>query len=137
RTDMVNGTMYSLPDRTENDTTDPWLVFRPYDRWDFKTEYGKLLDLTGIENQQVLVRFENQIAIYNAVDEMTDTGRNPDASVNGYGGIFKRRPRTFSQTDMGYIGSQSFQMVNNEYGHFIVDTKRGQIFRIQPGGRGL
>src|SRR5699024_1867394 len=129
--------MYSLQDNTENGYIDPWLIYRPLDRHEFPKDYGDLIELRGIETAQVLGRFENQTVIFNAVDELTDNGSNPDAAYLGDGGIFVRRPRTFSNTDLGYAGSQTQQMVSCEYGHFFVDAKRGQIFSLKPGGKGI
>jgi len=63
------------------------------------------------------------------VDGVTESNRDL-----GTGGIFARRPRTFNNTDLGYLGTQSSTILSCEYGHFIVDTSRGQIFRINPNG---
>lgn len=137
RTDAPSGTMYSLPDNSENGYTDPWLTFRPLDKYEFPTSYGDLVELKGIETGAVLGRFENQTVIFNAVDTIVDDGSNPDTQILGTGGIFARRPRTFAETDLGYAGSQSFQMVSSEYGHFFPDAKRGQVFKVNIGGNGM
>lgn len=134
--DSPNGVMYSLPDNSENDLIDPWLIYRPLDFYQFPTDYGKLKELRGIETSQVLGRFENQTAIFNAVDVLVD-GITPEQRALGNGGIFARRPVTFAQTDLGYAGSQSTEMVSCEYGHFFVDSKRGQVFQINSGGKGI
>lgn len=134
--DSPNGVMYSLPDNSENDSYDPWLIYRPLDFYEFPTDYGKLVELRGIETTQVLGRFENQTAIFNAVDILVD-GITPEQKNLGNGGIFARRPVTFSQTDLGYAGSQTTAMVSCEYGHFFADAKRGHVFFVQPGGKGI
>lgn len=131
-TDMPNGTIYTLPDNSENSIMDPWLVFRPRDRFDFKAQHGKLIGITPIENKQVLGSFEDQTVIFDAVDTLVDDGQ---AAVLGDAGIFRRRPRTFANTDLGYMGTQTNQMLSTELGHFKVDAERGQIFRILPGGK--
>jgi hypothetical protein len=135
--DRPNGVMYSLPDNEENNLNEPWLIYRPFDFYEFPTNYGKLKDLRGIENAQVLARFENQTAIYNAVDVTVETGQQVTSNNLGNGGIFARRPVTFSQTDLGYMGSQTSEMVSCEFGHFFVDAKRGYVFKIAPGGKGI
>ena len=134
--DEPNGVIYSLADNNENELTEPWLVFRPLDKYEFSTAYGKLVELRGIETQQMLARFENQSAIFNAVDVLVD-GITENTAQLGTGGIFARRPVTFADTDLGYAGSQSFDMVSNEYGHFYTDAKRGQIIQVMPGGKGI
>lgn len=134
--DAPNGVIYSLGDNNENELTEPWLVFRPLDKYEFSSSYGKLVELRGIETAQMLARFENQTAIFNAVDVLVD-GITQDTADIGTGGIFARRPVTFADTDLGYAGSQTFDMVSCEYGHFFPDAKRGQVFQVPPGGKGL
>lgn len=135
--DRPNGVMYSLPDNEENNLNEPWLIYKPLDFYEFPSDYGKLIDLKGIENNQVLCRFENQTAIYNSVDVTVETGQSISGNYLGNGGIFSRRPVTFSETDLGYMGSQTSNMVSCEYGHFFVDAKRGYVFRIETGGKGV
>lgn len=134
RHNMPNGVMYSLPKSDENVQDNPWLIYRPNDVYEAPTNYGKLINLKEIETAQVLGRFENTSIIFNAVDEITDTGQSPDA---GTGGIFLRRPRTFSNTSLGYAGSQTHQMISTQHGHFFLDAKRGQVFMLAPGGKNL
>lgn len=134
--DSPNGVMYSLPDNSENDFSDPWLIYRPLDFHQFDTDYGKLRELRGIESAQVLGRFDNQTVIFNAVDVLVDGITSAQRNL-GTGGVFARRPVTFSETDLGYAGSQTTEMVSCEFGHFFVDAKRGQVFQIQPGGKGI
>lgn len=135
--DRPNGVMYSLPDNDENQLNEPWLIYRPLDFYEFPTSYGKLKDLRGIESVQILGRFENQTAIFNSVDVTVETGQDVSGQSLGNGGIFARRPVTFSQTDLGYMGSQTSEMVSSEFGHFFPDTKRGYIFKINTGGKGV
>lgn len=135
--DRPNGVMYSLPDNEENQLNEPWLIYRPLDFYEFPTSYGKLKDLRGIEGAQVLGRFENQTAIFNSVDVTVETGQDISGQVLGNGGIFARRPVTFSQTDLGYMGSQTSEMVSSEFGHFFTDAKRGYVFKVDAGGKGM
>lgn len=128
-----NGVRWSLPDNSEKDLTEPWLTFRPYDFHNFPSSYGDLIDLKGIESNRVLARFTDQTAIYNVVDFQV----GGITSESGDGHMFARPPRTFTETDLGYLGSQTTQVVSTEYGHFFPDTERGQIFRIDPAGEGL
>jgi hypothetical protein len=132
-----NGVIYSLPDVTENSLFDPWLIYRPLDFYEFPKTYGKLKELRGVESAQVLARFENTVAIFNAVDTIVDDGSRPEAPFLGDGGVFARRPVTFSETDLGYGGTQTSLSVSCEFGHFHVDAKRGQVVQILPGGKGI
>jgi hypothetical protein len=133
--DKPNGVMYSLPDNEENNLNEPWLIYRPFDFYEFPTKYGKLKDLKGIEGGQVLARFENQTAIFNSVEVTVETGQKVENNNMGAG--FSRRPVTFIETDLGYLGTQTTQLVSSEAGHFFADAKRGQFFKIQPGGKGI
>lgn len=137
RTDAPNGVISSLPDNSENNFVDPWLIFRPNDKYEFPTKYGKLNGIKGIESEQVLAVFDNTTAIFNAVDQLVDEGSRPETREVGLGGIFARRPRVFTETELGYAGSQHFPILSCEFGHFIVDSERGHIFRIAPGGKDL
>ena len=135
RNDKPNGIMWSQPDNSENNYNDPWLNFKPLDFFEFPTSWGKLKDLKTIENEQILVRFENTTALYNTVDMTIDDGRNPES--RNLISAFARRPMLYSETDLGFGGTSSTQSVSCEFGHFHVDTKRGQILHIPPGGKGM
>lgn len=135
-TDMPNGTMYSEQDRSENRVVDPWLIFKPLNKYEFETSYGKLIEMRGVENRQMLARFENTALIFNAVDTLVDNGVTAEIGDSGVFEGFRRRPRTFTDTDLGYMGTQTKAMVSCEFGHFYADAKRGQVFKIAPGGQG-
>jgi hypothetical protein len=128
-----NGVYYSLPDNTENSLSDPWMVFRANDTFEFPTSYGKLKSLEGIEGDVILGRFENTVAFFNSTDvAVQGIALNEDAFGNG--GIFKRsKPRTFSNTELGYGGTQSSELASCEFGHFHVDAKRGQVMQMTEG----
>ena len=131
-----NNVMYSKADINDNSITEPWLVYKPNDTYVFPASFGELKSLKGIESDQILVTLENTTAIYNPVDTFVNglTENNQDL---GTGGVFAKRVKTFSDTDLGYIGSQSRQTLSTEFGHYIVDAKRGQVFMIFPGGQGF
>lgn len=131
-----NGIVYSQQDNSEVSLSDPWLVFKPFDTYQFDTDYGKLISMGNIESQQVLARFENNMAIFNAVDVLKDR-ITPDNEELGMGGMFAQRPVQFSFTDLGETGSQHRTMVSSEFGHFWVDAKRGKVFQLQPNGQNL
>lgn len=131
-----NGVVWSQQDNSEQDLRDPWLVYKPLDKYQFSTDYGRLIDLTGIESYQVLGRFENNALIFNAVDTIADRMTEATA-VLGTGGIFATRPTEFSHTELGETGSQHTDLVTTEFGHFWTDAKRGTIFQLHPNAKGL
>jgi hypothetical protein len=136
QSDNRNTVMYSKQDINENSLTEPWLIYRPNDYYIFPAAHGELRALKGIENNQVLGLFDNRSLIFNAVDFYVN-GIDQSNSELGTGGVFSKRPRTFADTDLGYIGSQNNTILSNEFGHFIVDAKRGQIFNIKPNGQNV
>ena len=131
-----NSMTYSMQDNSEISLNDPWLVFKPFNIHQFRTDYGKLISMSSIESQQVLVRFENNMAMFNAVDPLRDRV-NPQSEELGLAGMFQTRPVEFSHTELGETGTQHRAIVSCEFGHFWVDAKRGKIFHLQPNGSGL
>ncbi|MEN6293781.1 MAG: hypothetical protein ABFD07_17415, partial [Methanobacterium sp.] len=134
--DAPNGVIYSLQDSSEQDITDPWLIYRPFDFHQFPTSSGKLIDLKGIESTQILGRFENQVVLFNAIDVLRER-LTVDNKELGSGGIFASRPLEYKMTDLGYAGTQHKAMVSNEFGHFWCDAKRGQVFQVDQNGKNL
>lgn len=136
--DVANGVVWSRFDNTETNNYDPWLSFRPLDNYIFPTNYGELIDMSALESQQVLARFENQAVVFNAVDTLADRITDNTISKNlGTGGIFETRPMEFSKTDLGETGTQHYSMVQTQFGAFWVDAKRGRVFQIPPGAKQL
>lgn len=133
---IPNGVIYSQPDNSEISLDNPWLTFKPYDETLFKTSYGKLIQLKSIESEQVLGLFENNAVIFNAVDTLRDR-INPDNESLGTGGIFATRPSEFTHSELGDNGTQHKSIVSTEFGHFIVDSKRGKINQILPNAKGI
>ncbi len=105
-----------------------WRIFKPASRFDFPENYGKLISLDGIETQQVLARFENKTLLYNTLL----TAPSSVAQIYLGKSLFSRTvpPVDYADTDAGYIGSQHKMLLKTEYGHIIVDSKRGDIHII-------
>ena len=135
--DMPNGIIASLPDNTENTLYDPWLIYRPLDSFEFPSNYGKLKDIIDAESQSILVRFENTSVLYNKVDTKVDDGGQVSTKVLGGSSFFQRRSTSFHNTRLGYGGTQNFASISNEYGHFYVDAKRGQVIQVPSSGAGM
>jgi hypothetical protein len=133
---LDNFVIYSRQDVSENSLFDPWLAYRPIDAYNFSQSYGRLVSMKGIESLQLVALFENGFEIFGSVDVLADR-LTPETKNLGTGGIFAGRPVSFNKTDTGHQGSQHNMMLSCEAGHFWVDAKRGKVFGLQPGGKGL
>lgn len=131
-----NGVAWSEVDASENNMDDPWLMYKPLNNDEFPASNGLLIRLKSIESEQLLGLFENQVALFNAIDVLKER-LTPENIELGTGGLFAGRAIEFNKTDLGFTGSQSTEIISNEYGHFWVDTKRGHVFMVQPNGSGL
>jgi hypothetical protein len=130
--DSPNGVIYSLQDNSENDFVDPWQIYRPLDKHQFPTSYGKLIDLSGVGSGMLFGRFENTSVLFNKINEYREAQTAADREA-GTGSIFDLRPIEFGRTELGYTGSTSYQMISNEYGYFYADAERGQVFMYAGG----
>lgn len=130
-----NGVIWSREDVSENSQTDPWLTYKPMDYHEFPTKNGKLIHMKRIESEQLLVRFEDQVSLHNAIDVIRE--RTTGSTELGTGGLFATRPLEYNTTDLGYSGTQSTEIISCEFGHFWVDVKRAQVFQTDPNGRNL
>ena len=128
-----NAVIVSQTDNDENSPVDPWLIFKPLDWFEFSAEYGKLIELKGIENGQILARFEDRQLILNAVDNLADR-MLPQTKELGTGGVFNTRPKESNVSDLGFMGTQHHQMLSTPFGHITVDAKRGKIHLTSSQG---
>lgn len=131
----INSGIYSLPDVNENSITEPWLVYRPNDRFTLESKYGDLINIKGIESDQILMFYENALQLQNSTNPFTDGSTEYNREL-GNGGIFAKRALTLRSTDIGYGGTQSKQTLSCEFGHFYADANRGQVFNY-TGGQNL
>lgn len=132
-----NGVAWSDMDSNEESLSNPWLIFRSMNNYRFPFSFGKLVSLDNIESNVVLGRFTDNLTIFNAVDVLRDRV-NVDNAPMGNGGIFASgRPQQFSNTELGETGTQHKEFITTEFGHYWVDARRGKVFHLQPGGKGL
>lgn len=106
-----------------------WLIYRPISFFDFPQNYGELVSLDGIQDRQVLARFENKSLLYNVLY----TNRvNTGGQVYLGQSLFSTGtpPLDFAETDLGYVGTQHKFLLKIPQGQITVDAKRGQIFLI-------
>lgn len=127
-----NSGIYSLPDVNENSITEPWLLYRPNDKFTLESRYGKLVNMKGIESGQILMYFEDALQLQNPVNPNFDGSTQYNSDL-GNGGLFAKRALTIRSTDIGYGGSQSKQTLSCEFGHFHADLERGQVFNYLGG----
>ena len=111
------------------ETKNNWLVYKPISRIDFPKNYGLLVSVDGIENTQVLVRFENKTQLYNTLL----TAPTSVADVYLGKSLFTTTvpPWDYADTDLGYIGTQNKFLLKTEHGDITIDALRGQIFLIK------
>lgn len=108
-----------------------WLIYKPVSYFDFPLNYGKLVSLEGIENKEVIARFENRMVVYNSMLILNTS--NPQAAYIGNDTLFKSAPPVdLYDTDGGYAGTQHKFFIKTENGHISIDAKRGQIMVIPP-----
>lgn len=133
--DFRNGVISSEIDRTESSTSEPWLIYKPFNIYEFDSSLGKLVDLKGIESFKMLARFENQYMIINPLDTLRERidGYNREVGV----GIFQQRPIETTKSEIGYAGTQHREMVSCEFGRFFVDAVRGQVLMMPTGSNSV
>jgi len=114
---------------TTNSSVNNWLTYRATSYFDFPQNYGKLTSLDGVDNRQVLARFENKSLLYNA---MYTTQTNTGGQVYLGQSLFSRTnpPLDFGETDLGYVGSQHKFLLKIPEGQISIDAKRGQVFLL-------
>lgn len=127
QSDFPNRIIYSeKANREEN--RDNWLNFPTAHYYDFDKSYGKIVGIHGIDNERLLIRFENGIQVWNT--RITIPSSSPyEVSLQG-SGIFGQPPLEFSKTNVGYGGSQHIAFEKTKVGMFYADAKRGHIFRF-------
>lgn len=109
-------------------TKNSWLIYKPTSYKDFPLNYGRLVSLDGIENREVIARFENRTVSYNTM--LTLQTSIPNAAYLGSPELFSQPPVDLSDTDGGYAGTQHKMFIKTEHGHISIDAKRGQIMVI-------
>ncbi len=119
--DFTHRVIYSDPNK--------WRIYKALSNFDFPKNYGKLTSIDSINNNMVLVRFENKSYIYNALTTIrTSTG---STAYLGNQDVFRSAPPIdFGETDLGYAGSQHHMLIRTEAGHLFADAKRGSLFLI-------
>jgi hypothetical protein len=130
-----NAWIWSEKDNNENSLTDPWLIYKPLNFYEDKSNKGELIDLKSIESDQFFGRYEDQLQLFNQVSNVADAinGQNKELGT----GFLYARPIDFKKSDLGFAGTQNTEFVSTPYGHYFTDAKRGRIFRVDQNGGNL
>jgi hypothetical protein len=131
-----NFIIYSNQDNSETDLADSWLSYKPNNSFQFSSEFGKLISVLGIESEKMLAKFTNGVSIFGSIDVLKERIA-PENRMLGAGGIFASRTVSFNKTELGHAGSQHYETLSCEFGHFWADARRGKIFQLLPNGEGL
>lgn len=135
RNHQPNAWIWSEKDVNENSLINPWLIYKPLNWTEDKSNKGKLIDLRSIESEQFLGRFENQLQLYNTIDNLAEriTPQNKETGT----GFFYQRPIEFKATELGFLGTQNTDICSTPYGHFWADAKRGRICQLDQNGKSV
>lgn len=135
RNNQPNAWIWSEKDVNENSLINPWLVYKPLNWFEDKSNKGKLIDLRNIESEQFLGRFENQLQLYNTIDNLAEriTPQNKETGT----GFFYQRPIEFKTAELGFAGTQNTDICSTPYGHFLPDAKRGRIIQLDQNGKSM
>lgn len=117
--DYTHSAIWSDPNR--------WRIYKPLAVKHFSKAYGKLTSIDAINNNAVMVRYENKTQLYNVLQTLNTGTQNV---YLGNANLFSAPPIDFGETDLGYAGSQHKFLLKTEAGHLFVDAKRGYIFLI-------
>jgi hypothetical protein len=109
-----------------------WRVYKPLSVKHLTKVYGKLTSVDTINNNVVMVRFENKTFLHNALQGIqTSSGQ---VAYLGNNTFFSAPPIDFGETDLGYAGSQHRFLLRTENGHLYVDSDRNSIFLVSGNG---
>lgn len=134
--DKENGIIYSQKDDSSSASRSPFLNYKSLDFYNFNKSFGSLIDVKGIESDQLWIRFTDGMTIVGATDTLRDRLTQTNTKL-GIGGIFEERNVSFNKTDLGNAGTQHKVSVSTEFGHYTVDAKRGKIFEVKPNAKGI
>lgn len=134
--DKSNGVIYSQQDDISSANRSPFLNYKSLDLHNFNKSFGDLIDVKGIESDQVWVRFTDGMLLLGAIDHLKDRVTESQRKL-GIGGIFDERAINFNKTELGSAGTQHKVSVSTEFGHYWVDAKRGKVYEMKPNGQGL
>lgn len=131
---LTNRVIYSDKD-SQSISSDKWLTFRPGNYYDFPLTRGRLIDITAIVSERLVIRFQHGAAMHNAMDTLQLNDAR--SIIVGTGGLFAQRPLTFLSGEVGFAGSQNKDIIICEFGTFYVDAERGSIIQFSDGPKDI
>lgn len=131
--DFKNGIIASEIDRTESEISEPWVIYKPLNMYEFSSSLGSLVDVQSIESLRLLARFENQYMLINPIDTLRERVTQYNRAIGT--GIFQQRPIETVKSEIGWGGTQHKTIVTSDIGRFWVDSVRGQVI-LMPLGEG-
>ena len=127
QSNFPNRVIYSEKSSLE-ENFDNWLRYSSLNYKDFDKSNGNMIGVHSLDNNRLLVRFENTFQMWNT--RITLPSNSPlQVSLAG-SGMFTTDPVEFAKTFTGYGGSQHMAFENTKAGTFWVDAKRGSVFKF-------
>ena len=122
-----NRIIYSEKANNE-ENSDNWLKFGSDNYYDFEKANGEIVGINGLDNNRLMVRFENNFQLWNT--RITLPSSSPLQVSMSNSGMFTQDPLEFTRTYLGHGGSQHYAFEQTRVGNFWVDAKRGVVFRF-------
>jgi uncharacterized delta-60 repeat protein len=117
-----NGIIRSLIDSSENNLTDPWLIYKPLDKLELSTEFGALISLEDLGSGVLLARMQKKELLLNSIDTLQKQLSAVSAEI-GTGNVFDGR------IIYSPAGTQTTDYAQTKYGNFSVDAKEGVVYQ--------
>lgn len=128
QSDFPNRIIYSEKSNNE-ENFDNWLKYKANNYYDFDKSNGKITGIDSLENNKIIVRFENTFQMFNT--RITLQSNSPYEVAISNSGMFTQEPIEFSKTNTGNAGSQHIAFEQTPHGSFWVDAKRGEVYQLQ------
>lgn len=120
-----NRIIYSEKSNNE-ENFDNWFKFSANNYYDFDKTKGKLIGIDSLDNNRILLRFENSFQIFNT--RITLQSNSPYEIEISNSGMFTQDPIEMSKTNTGIGGSQHTTFEKTPIGYSWVDAKRGEWY---------
>lgn len=127
QSDFPNRLIYSEKSNNE-ENFDNWLKYRASNYYDFDKSNGVITGIDSLENNKIIVRFENTFQIFNT--RITLQSNSPYEVAISNSGMFTQDPIEFSKTNTGNAGSQHIAFEQTPHGSFWTDAKRGEVYQF-------
>ena len=127
QSDFPNRLIYSEKANNEQNY-DNWLKYKANNYYDFDKSLGRITGIDTLDNNKILVRFENTFQLFNT--RITLESNSPYQVAISNSGMFTEEPIEYSKTNTGNAGSQHIAFEQTPHGSFWVDAKRGEVYQF-------